>query len=291
MHTFETPKTPRTRALTPVILPAMPFHVDVEPRSIHLTDSDSDFDDPSDSQSGDDALPVDVVVISTHDLLSFGAAVPESHPKRLSPTGNGFYGKVLVPAYHAGAMIGKKGRHLAEIKVSSGMSMSMSSTDVLFPGTPDRMLSMHSDTRGAFIRGVDAIVRLMWRICRAPGHVAPGSNFVFKLAVPNSSVGRIIGEGGSRTREIHNTTGCHVGISPRNKGIQERVVVVLADSDFSAVRGVMAVLDSIQEDPHIHEHMGFTYDVKLPLGCWDCGKPGPADPYARLMLSRRVGNL
>ena len=29
--------------------------------------------------------------------------------------------------------------------------------------------------------------------------------------------------------------------------------------------------------------MDFKYDVELPLGCWDCGKPGPAEPDAELM--------
>ena len=37
--------------------------------------------------------------------------------------------------------------------------------------------------------------------------------------------------------------------------------------------------------------MDFKYDVELPLGCWDCGKPGPAEPDAELMSLEAPRNV
>ncbi|CAE7488350.1 Dus1l [Symbiodinium pilosum] len=196
---------------------------------------------------------------------------------------NNFCCKLLVPAYYAGGMIGKRGKNMTQIEKLTQTSMSMSGVDVFFPGTQDRMLTIFATTKRSFVNGVEAIVREMWRMSQQPGQAQQNHHFVVKLVVPNSAAGKIIGRDGSNTREMKRATGCRISISRRNPGIQERVVVLLASKDGCLVQGAVNVLECIQDDPHLHEHMDFKYDVELPLGCWDCGKPGPAEPDAELM--------
>jgi len=197
--------------------------------------------------------------------------------------------KLLVPAYYAGGMIGKRGKNLIQIEKSTETKISMSGVDVFFPGTQDRMLTIFATSRRSFVSGVEAVVKEIWRMSQQPGN--SHQHLVFKLVVPNSAAGKIIGRDGSNSREMKRATGCRISISRRNPGIQERVVVLLASKDGCLARGVVAVLDCIQDDQHLQEHMHFNYDLELPLGCWDTGKPGPAEPDAELMTLEEARSL
>ncbi|CAE7497055.1 NOVA2 [Symbiodinium microadriaticum] len=278
---------------------AMAFEVEVESEILEESGSHSELEqDEIHSQAAlDEAeqeLFVDIVITTNRDSNILGldevpgrcVEGPLGAPHAaVSPAASAtdFCCKLLVPAYYAGGMIGKRGKNMTQIEKLTQTSMSMSGVDVFFPGTQDRMLTIFAATKRSFVSGVEAIVREMWRMSQQPGQAQQNHHFVFKLVVPNSAAGKIIGRDGSNTREMKRITGCRISISRRNPGVQERVVVLLASKDGCLVQGAVTVLECIQDDPHLHEHMDFKYDVELPLGCWDCGKPGPAEPDAELM--------
>eukprot|EP00434_Breviolum_minutum_P044552 symbB.v1.2.039802.t1/scaffold6793.1/size15506/1 len=109
-----------------------------------------------------------------------------------------------------------------------------------------------------------------------------GQRFVVKMLIPNSAASKIIGRDGCHAREMAAQTGCRTSISRRNPGIQERVVLLVGE-EHGLATGTKLVARKIQDDPHLAEHMHFSYDVELPLGSWDCCKTGPMEPRAELL--------
>ncbi|CAE7528889.1 NOVA2 [Symbiodinium natans] len=264
----------------------MAFHVDVEAEIFEgLWDiSDPPEDDIYSQVSPDESeqeIPADVSTPHPPDSQAPGHKVPSkfarlfSNSRRWTISAAEFCCKVLVPAYSAGAVIGKRGKNLMKLQQRTQTMMTVSATHVFFPGTRDRMLIILAATKRSFAAGVHAVVTEAMK--RSPDQAA------IQLVVPSSSAGKIMGQGGANICEIRKATGCHISMSPQNRGVNERVVLLKACTDIFLVRGAVSVLECIQDDPQIQEHMSFKYVVALPLGSWDCGKPGPAEPSVELM--------
>jgi len=85
----------------------------------------------------------------------------------------------------------------------------------------------------------------------------------------------IIGFHGTKVIELQNSTGCRVSVSDRVEALTERLVSI--SGDFQSVfDGTQAIVEEIQEDCHLLEHVD-TEPVVLPLGSWDGGKDDVKD--------------
>ena len=269
----------------------MSFHVDVEAEileglwELSELQQDAEFYPQVSLDEAGTELPVDVVIDPYY--VSQDPDDPEVRDKIPKlPSSAEFRCKVLVPSYFAGALIGKRGKNMHRFQQLTQSNMNMSGVDVFFPGTQDRMLTIVAATKISFAFALHTVVLEMLKAWT--GCTQANQNFVLKLVVPDSAAGRILGLGGAHLTEIQTTTGCRINISRRNKGIKERVVVLMDGKSEVLVQGAVAVLDCIQNDPHLQEYMNFKYTVELPLGSWHCGKLGPAEPDAVLIPLERA---
>ena len=156
----------------------MAFHVDVEAEIFEgLWDiSDPPEDDIYSQVSPDESeqeIPADVSTPHPPDSQAPGHKVPSkfarlfSNSRRWTISAAEFCCKVLVPAYSAGAVIGKRGKNLMKLQQRTQTMMTVSATHVFFPG--GRV------TISGYLRGV-LVIRDSYYLgfsCRVPMFVSP----------------------------------------------------------------------------------------------------------------------
>ncbi|CAE6913809.1 NOVA2 [Symbiodinium sp. CCMP2592] len=231
----------------------------VEPSSHGWTDSEDDQELEVVITCGSSSPDSDTDSTQTT-ALSFEPPESQTSEKRQ------FCCKLLVPSHYAGPILGRGGRNLLAVEKHTNTSVHISPAGVFFPGTEDRMLMIFAETLASLVTCMEMVVQQM----RGPGE-RQKQHVVSKLVVPNSSVSKIIGRRGCHLQQVKESTGCRVSISQRNEGIQERVVLLGGDGT-SRLSAAAMILTCVQEDPHLHEHMYFEYEIELPRGCWDCCK-------------------
>jgi len=236
---------------------------DVQELSVEIVindgnDSDSDIEEP----------------LSVEDIVD----IPQEPVVRTPVVDGPLWCKLLVPTYFAGGMIGKGGKNMAEFEKLTQCNVRISAVNVCFPGTHDRMLAIGASTMSSLETCIEMLLKQMRQI----NVRLRGQRFVVKMLIPNSAASKIIGRDGCHAREMAAQTGCRTSISRRNPGIQERVVLLVGE-EHGLATGTKLVARKIQDDPHLAEHMHFSYDVELPLGSWDCCKTGPMEPRAELL--------
>eukprot|EP00930_Biecheleria_cincta_P000540 TRINITY_DN1011_c0_g1_i1.p1 TRINITY_DN1011_c0_g1~~TRINITY_DN1011_c0_g1_i1.p1 ORF type:complete len:743 (-),score=118.34 TRINITY_DN1011_c0_g1_i1:113-2341(-) len=200
---------------------------------------------------------------------AFCEALPEDERPVV---GGSYFCKFLVPAYIAGAMIGKGGSSIAELEHSTGCQLLLSASSSSFPGTTERILVMGGPTEDSLMKCLKLVLERMRELGRTRG-----PKILVKLVTPNSAVSQVIGMGGCNTRHLSQQTGCRIHISPRCSGIQERLIYIHGRME-GIIMAATSVCSQLQSDPHLQKHMHFSYDIDLPIGAWDAEEPGPAEP-------------
>jgi len=180
--------------------------------------------------------------------------------------------KLIVSETIAGAIVGKDGTKLGELEMRSRCRLQLSAPGNYFPGTKDRICVLG----GKLPDLENCLVLIVKLVCDLPG---TNTTRMLKLAVPNSAVSMVIGHGGELIRRLCNETGCRINASIRMHSMQERLII-LAGAHNALVRASLELLRIIQEDPHLQEHMHFSYEnIELPLGAW-------AGPEAQISTRR-----
>jgi len=169
-----------------------------------------------------------------------------------------------------GGMIGEGGSTIAEILRHSDCHILMSPSTCFFPGTRDRMLLAGGPDKKA----IDAcLVLVIHRLQQS----SFGNAILVKMVVPNSSVSKIMGKHGDRLQMLGKKTGCSISVSPRNHGLQERLVLFSGSAE-NVLMAARCVCMQIQQDPNLEKHMQFESYLELPPGIWDYSETGPAEP-------------
>eukprot|EP00930_Biecheleria_cincta_P000542 TRINITY_DN1011_c0_g1_i3.p1 TRINITY_DN1011_c0_g1~~TRINITY_DN1011_c0_g1_i3.p1 ORF type:complete len:636 (-),score=92.60 TRINITY_DN1011_c0_g1_i3:211-2118(-) len=202
------------------------------------------------------------------------AAFPQD---QLLMVGCSYFCKLLVPAYMAGAMMGRGVSTIAEMELSTGCQLLLSASSCSFPGTMERILVIGGLTEDSLKK----CLKLMLERMRDLGP-ARGPDMFVKLVVPSSAVSQVIGMGGRNMRHLTQQTGCRVHISRICSGIQERLIYFHGHLE-GTIMAVTLVCGQAQDDPHLQEHMHFSYNVELPIGAWDVEELGPAEPDHSLL--------
>lgn len=193
--------------------------------------------------------------------------------KHTNPASSGpelWFSKILIPWYAASGIIGCRGILIHRIQKETNCAIDVSGQNCYYPGTTDRIICLKG-TRQTLFDG-------LYRVLTALSDLAARSRkkyFSVKLVVPRSAVSMIIGFHGTKVIELQNSTGCRVSVSDRVEALAERLVSI--SGDFQSVfRGTQAIVEEIQEDCHLLEHVD-TEPVVLPLGSWDGGKDDVKD--------------
>lgn len=151
----------------------------------------------------------------------------------------GFIVKILCPYYTAGAVIGKGGERIKEIKDRSGANIEISRHDARFPNTEERVISIDGerDELQSALRYLNENIR---DADTSGGGGGNSSRFndedsmdrrrkTCKILVSDSSMAMIIGRGGDNIRDIKKEYGVQINTSKRHetpRDIDERIVTI-----------------------------------------------------------------
>ncbi|KAH0745391.1 hypothetical protein KY285_007048 [Solanum tuberosum] len=166
------------------------------------------------------------------------------------------YVKFLLSNAEAGSIIGKGGSTITEFQSRSGARIQLSRNYEVFPGTPDRIV-MVSGFLDDILKAVDLILgKLMDEFyAEDGGEVDPRSKF--RLVVPNSSCGGIIGKGGATIKSFIEDSRAGIKISPQDynfPGLHDRIVTVTGTLE-EQMRAIELILFKLAEDPHYMQSM------------------------------------
>uniref|UniRef100_A0A0N4Z175 KH domain-containing protein n=1 Tax=Parastrongyloides trichosuri TaxID=131310 RepID=A0A0N4Z175_PARTI len=167
--------------------------------------------------------------------------------------------KILIPASAVGAIIGKGGETMRNLKNDSGCRVHMSKNQEVYHGTNERI---------CLVKGkIDASMKVMNviidKIKEKADANAPSDNYdlkgvergkMMKLLVPNTSAGMVIGKSGSNIKEIRDNTGANIQVYPKAgsaeaKTSTERVVTIGHDNRDVLLDAVKRVLEKVAQDP------------------------------------------
>jgi len=182
---------------------------------------------------------------------------PRNHESSSSSSKRFQYGgdepllKLLVPVYAAGALIGKKGSLLAEVKTKYGGNIRISAGKEYYPGTEERIVVLTGTAEE--ILGLNK--HIMEKV-EDPGrdgtmrHITIDDNRSrkVKIVLTNLAAGLLIGKGGNTIKNIQTNTRAKISIAPMNEGPVpgERVLTMTGSLDdrVEACKQVVEVIAS-----------------------------------------------
>lgn len=147
--------------------------------------------------------------------------------------------RALVSSKEAGIIIGKSGRHIAEIKEETGMKVTISPH---LPGKPDRVLSLSGPLNA--LRKVVSIISE--RLLTKDENL---SETTLRILIPDSRMGFVIGKSGSKIKEVQQTTHAKIFSQPNSlPNSNERVMTVSGTPE--AIKEAVYFLGTLIGDHH-----------------------------------------
>ncbi|KAL1542361.1 Protein btr1 [Salvia divinorum] len=189
--------------------------------------------------------------------------------------------RFLLSNAEAGAIIGKGGSTINEIKSQSGVRIQLSRNNEYFPGTSDRIIMVSGGVDGTLTATELILSRLMDEFYPEDGaEMDPESKI--RMVVPNSSCGGIIGKAGANIRSLIEESGADIRISPQDMyypGLQDRIVTV-AGALAQQMRAIVLIIWKLMEDPYYHQSANtpFPY-AALMYNAMSYGQNGPGMMY------------
>lgn len=188
---------------------------------------------------------------------------------------NGTYHfKILVPSVAAGAIIGKGGETIAQLQKETGTRVKMSKATDFYPGTRERVCLITGSIDG--ILAIHEFVAEKIKEKPDPNaklaidfdHKQPAEREKqVKILVPNSTVGMIMGKGGSYIKQIKEKSGAYVQISQKSKdhALVERCITIIGETENNRVACEL-ILMKIVQDPQSGNCLNVSYaDVTGPI--------------------------
>jgi len=160
-------------------------------------------------------------------------SVPNSRPRRTVSVI-----KILCPYYVAGAVIGKGGENIKEIKEQSDAAVVVSQNNVRFPGTNERVISIRGNMEA--IKTCVNMIQDKIRTDQPPENVkGPRTENekrkqCCKLVVSDNTLGRIIGKAGKTVQEMKSKYTVEINTTRRSEtpfGLDERAISIEGDDD------------------------------------------------------------
>lgn len=199
---------------------------------------------------------------------------PPSSPPSQDHEEKTTYVKFLLSNAEAGSIIGKGGSTITEFQSRSGARIQLSRNFEFFPGTSDRVV-MVSGLLDDLLKAVDLILgKLLDEFyVEDGGDAEPRSRF--RLVVPNSSCGGIIGKGGATIKSFIEDSRAGIKISPQDNnfpGLHDRVVTVTGTLD-EQMRAIELILCKLAEDPHYMQSMNAPFQYAAVYVGMNYGPP------------------
>lgn len=161
--------------------------------------------------------------------------------------------KLTVPGYVAGALLGKGGTLLNELKEQHGGNIRISVPKEFYPGTVERVVVLTGT-----VEQIKNLSKYIMEKMENPGRdgsmrqVSVDENRArkMKIVLTNNAAGLLIGRGGSTIKAIQTESKAYLSIVGSNEGAVpgERVLTVHSDSLDDRVEAIRRILDVIAED-------------------------------------------
>lgn len=154
------------------------------------------------------------------------------------PRRSGSVIKILCPYYVAGAVIGKGGENIKEIKEKSDAAVVVSQNNVRFPGTNERVISIRGSMEA--IKICVNMIQEKIRTDQPPENVkGPRTENekrkqCCKLVVSDNTLGRIIGKAGKTVQEMKSRHNVEINTTRRSEtpfGLDERAISIEGDDE------------------------------------------------------------
>ncbi|KAJ3373456.1 Multifunctional pyrimidine synthesis protein CAD [Kappamyces sp. JEL0680] len=153
----------------------------------------------------------------------------------------------LVSTKDAGIVIGAKGAHVTELKDQMGVHIRVSPH---IQGAPDRIMTL-SGPLNAFGHAVAFLVRkLIEREGQRDGRRA--GTATFRILVPAIRMGYLIGKGGSKIKELQNSSGAQIYSQDQNlPNSTERIMTLVGDPESLQIAcyTIASLIGSDHENP------------------------------------------
>ena len=173
--------------------------------------------------------------------------------------------KMLCPYWAAPAVIGTKGAGLKQITEDTECMIKLSKNHENFPMTNERVVSI----RGLIYKIKRAICQVQNKIRNdepppnAPYRDNSHRKNCLKLVVSVSSAGRVIGKGGSKTKELQANHDVHISVMRTTEmvpGLKESVMTLTGDKS-NVDRCAWDIIDLVSED--VRADLDFDLDYSL----------------------------
>lgn len=176
--------------------------------------------------------------------------------------------KVLCPYYSAGAVIGKGGEAIKQIKEETGANIQVSKNNVRFPHTDERVISISGELEA--MQKVIAFVQEKIRTDKVPPHVKnintsqnDARKATCKIVVPDTSVGKIIGKAGANVNRLKDQFNVKIGTMKKEEaidGLRERIVTVESENTQNVDDCIAEMVKDVYEDERGHMDYNVDYE-------------------------------
>uniref|UniRef100_A0A915DDF2 K Homology domain-containing protein n=1 Tax=Ditylenchus dipsaci TaxID=166011 RepID=A0A915DDF2_9BILA len=180
--------------------------------------------------------------------------------------------KVLIPSGAVGALIGKGGETMRNLKNDTGCRVQMSKNQEVYHGTSERICLVKGKVSAAMMVMTAILEKIQEKIdSNLPSDIFDLKGMdrckEMKFVVPNTSAGMVIGKSGASIKEIREQTTANIQVYPKAgseeaKQSSERVITLGHENNDVLMNAVQRVLEKVVADPlHAHPTEGSKNDV------------------------------
>ncbi|KAK5977886.1 RNA-binding protein Nova-1 [Trichostrongylus colubriformis] len=125
--------------------------------------------------------------------------------------------KILIPSAAVGAIIGKGGEAMRNLKNDHQCRVQMSKSSETYPGTSERICLVKGRVQNV-LGVIDVILQRIGEKCEgstntdAFDHKGVYRANEVKIVMPNTSAGMVIGKSGTNIKDIRETYGCQIQV-------------------------------------------------------------------------------
>ncbi|ULT92706.1 hypothetical protein L5515_009855 [Caenorhabditis briggsae] len=191
---------------------------------------------------------------------SDGPANKKAHFGQEEEGGDHLSIKILIPSSAVGAIIGKGGEAMRNLKTDNNCRVQMSKNSETYPGTSERICLVKGRLNN-IMSVIESIQDKIREKCAdqagsdAFDHKNTSRGNEIKIVMPNTSAGMVIGKSGANIKDIREQFGCQIQVYPKAGSVEaktslERVVTVAHDESGALLQAASRVLEKVASDPH-----------------------------------------
>lgn len=185
---------------------------------------------------------------------------PASKRAHVDGDDNNLAVKILIPSAAVGAIIGKGGEAMRNLKNDHNCRVQMSKSSETYPGTSERICLVKGRVQNV-LGVIDVILQKIREKCEgstssdAFDHKGVSRGNEVKIVMPNTSAGMVIGKSGANIKDIRETYGCQIQVFPKAGSAEaqsslERIVTLAHEDHQQLIQATARVLEKVVADPH-----------------------------------------